>query len=68
MKKLTYTLLIVFLAGLAASTWTASASETSGQHQIGAENKAAAHEAKSKKAGKKHKKNHKKKHGEKTKA
>ena len=68
MKKLTYALLIAFLAALAASTWTASAAETSGKHQLRAGHKTAAHQAKGKKAGKKHKKNLKKKHGKKAKA
>jgi hypothetical protein len=70
MKKLTYILLLAFIAGLGASTWTANASETSGKHLIQAGNKAAVHQAKAKKAEKKNKKKnkqHKKKHGKKAK-
>lgn len=68
MKKLTYTLLIAFLMGLAASTWTATASENNGTKLLQIGNKKAVHKAKAKKAEKKNKKQHKKRHGKKAKA
>jgi hypothetical protein len=67
MKKLAYILLITFLAGLAASTWSANASENNGTKLLQLGNKKAIHKAKAKKAEKKHKKQHKKKHGKKAK-
>jgi hypothetical protein len=68
MKKLICTLLVAFLAGLAASTWTAGASETSSTHLLRAGQGTAVHQAKAKKAPKKHKKRHNKKHNQQTKA
>jgi len=46
MKKLTYLLLIAFLACLTASTSNANAAQTSGKHQLRAGHKAGVHQGK----------------------
>ena len=68
MKKLTCTLLVAFLAGLATATWPANAAETSTAPLLRAGNKSALHHAKGKKAAKKHKRHHQKSHAQKAKA
>lgn len=63
MKKLTYALLVTFLASLATSTWTASAAESSAAPRLQVGNKAGGLQhakAKAKKSAKKHAHHHKK--------